>query len=680
MFPLFGLLIFSGSLGAAHLFKKPAAGHSPDLASPDPHAPYEPVPDTLVAAPSEADRLDVDHYLKASAGALGLATAGHLVFPPLAILSLPVLGYVMRPTVQDAYDSVKAKAPHIALLDVFAAVAGIAAHAYILSGVANLLYFLAIKGKQLTRADTGAILASAVAETAPTVWVTHGDIETSVLLSTIAAGDLIVVHASELVLADGVVVDGAATLDQQSLTGEFQPAEKTIGDQVLASSTVLSGRITIRVAQSGADVIASNIQVILDNAIRFSSQIETRVDQLANASVMPTVAVAGVSLLTGGPAVAGVVLASNFSEATRVASPYLLLNFLAVAARRGLLVKDGQAIETLNNVDTVVFDKTGTLTEEQPRVVAIHPCEGFSESDVLFYTGAAEYRQRHPIARAILDEAVHRGIELPAIDNAQYSVGFGVRVTLNDRDIRVGSRRFMLQEQVSVPEHFREREHTASEQGGTLVYVALSHDLCGATELRPTLRPEAVQVVQSLQRRGIDVRILSGDHQGAVRFVAEALGIREYWSEALPADKSRFIEEWKAQGRTVCFVGDGLNDTLALKTADVSVSLENSSYAAMASAQIILMNKDLTQLIYALDLAGRFARKQSMAVAASVIPSTIAMGGAILFGLTISGTLWLYIASVVAGLAVSASPLLSEQRRALPALPLETLPLDPLAA
>ena len=586
----------------------------------------------------------------------------------------------MRPSLQDAYDSVKARTPHIAILDVFAAVAGVAAHAYVLSGVANLLYFLAIRAKQKSRSDTGDILATAVAGTAPTVWLIQGEIETSVLLSTIAAGDLIVVHASELVLADGVVVDGAATLDQHSLTGEIQPAEKTIGDQVLASSTVLSGRITIRVEQSGAEIIASNIQAIMDNAIRFSSRIETRVDQLANASVMPTVGLAAVSLLTGGPAVAGVVLASNFSEATRVASPYLLLHFLAMAARRGLLVKDGQAIETLNNVDTVVFDKTGTLTEEQPRVAAIHPCEGFSESDVLFYTGTAEYRQRHPIARAILDEAFHRGIELPTIDHAQYSVGFGVRVTLNDLDIRVGSRRFMLQEDVSVPEQFRELEHTASEQGGTLVYAALNQALCGATELRPKLRPEAVQVVQNLKRRGIDVRILSGDHHGAVRYVAEALGITEYRSEALPADKARFIEEWKKQGRTVCFIGDGLNDTVALKTADVSISLENSSYAAMASAQIILMNKDLTQLIYALDLANRFAHKQSLAVAASVVPSAMAMGGAMLFGLTISGTLWFYIASVVAGLAVSASPLLSEQRSALVPLLFDTLPLEPVDA
>ena len=665
-------------MGAAHLLRKSAADKAPKRDLPDDLAPPGLAPAPSAQVLLEEDSLDVDHYLNTASVGLGLAIAGRLAFPPLGLLSLPVLGYVTLPTFQDAYSRIKNRTPHISMLDVCAAFTGIAANAYILSGMANVLYFGAIKLKRKTRATTHEILAGAVTTSAPTVWLLQEEVETSVPLAAIARGDLIVVHASELVLADGVIVGGTATVDQQSLTGETQPSEKAIGDQVMASSTVLSGRITIRVESAGAETVASNIQSILDSVSGFASHLETRTEQLSNASVMPTIGLAGVSLLAGGPLAAGAVLSSNFAETMRVTSPCSLLNYLNIAARRGLLIKDGQAIETLNKVDTVVFDKTGTLTEHQPRVGSIHPCAGFSESDVLFYTAAAEYRQRHPIARAILDEAERRAIKLPTIDNAHYSVGFGTRVTLNDIQVRVGSRRFMLQEQIRIPAMWEELEHPAGEQGFSLVYTALNQELCGVIELRPNLRREAGEVVRSLQKRGITVRILSGDHPGAVKYAAEALGVSEYFAEVLPADKARLVKQWQRQGRTVCFVGDGLNDAIALRSADVSISLQNASNAAMDSAQIILMNKDLTQLLYSLEVAQRFASSQSMHVAASAIPSAMALSGAMLFGLTISGTLWFYLVSIAAGFAVSVYPLLGEQSRGPATPPPGTLPSDPV--
>ena len=673
MFLITGMVIFSGFLGASYLYKqatqgggvkqKPSSVQKKSNKTPESADQSQLEPDVMepVDKTYAQQEVDVDHHLKVSGVGLGMAVAGNLLFPPLSLLSLPLIGYTTLMVFEAAIDSVKKKKLHISVLDSTAIFVGLVTGCYVLSGVANIIYIGSLKMLYKTRNNTRNKIADIFSGYTPVVWLLKDGAEKSIPLNEVCKGDLIVVNAGEIIPIDGVIVDGVAGIDQQMLTGEAQPEEKTIGQQVFAATMVISGRITICVEKTGSDTVAANITVILDKTDDFISHLQTRSERFANASVAPTIGVAGVSLLAAGPMSAWIVLSSNFSEVMRLTVPMTILNYMHIASRNGLLIKDGRSLEQFNRVDTVVFDKTGTLTIDQPHVGTIYPNNGFTESEVLFYTAAAEYRQSHPIAKAILTAALKRRVELPDIDDAHYKVGYGISVNLNGKLVRVGSRRFMREENISIPASIARVEQTANAKGYSLIYSAVNEALCGVIELRPTLRREAKQVVRRLQKRGLKIYILSGDHMGSVKNLADELGVDDYFADTLPEDKSRVIDELQQSGRTVCFVGDGINDSIALKKAAVSVSLQDASHIAMDCAQIVLMNKNLTQLLYAFDLAERFDTNQKMGISTgTVIPSIICMGGAMFFGFTVTGTLTIYVASVAMGTISALFPLLTE--------------------
>ncbi len=673
MFLITGMVIFSGFLGASYLYKqatqgggvkqKPSSVQKKSNKTPESADQSQLEPDVMepVDKTYAQQEVDVDHHLKVSGVGLGMAVAGNLLFPPLSLLSLPLIGYTTLMVFEAAIDNVKKKKLHISVLDSTAICVGLVTGCYVLSGVANIIYIGSLKMLYKTRNNTRNKIADIFSGYTPVVWLLKDGAEKSIPLNEVCKGDLIVVNAGEIIPIDGVIVDGVAGIDQQMLTGEAQPEEKTIGQQVFAATMVISGRITICVEKTGSDTVAANITVILDKTDDYISHLQTRSERYANASVAPTMGVAGVSLLAAGPMSAWVVLSSNFSEVMRLTVPMTILNYMHIASQNGLLIKDGRSLEQFNRVDTVVFDKTGTLTLDQPHVGTIYPVNVFTEKDVLYYTASAEYRQSHPIAKAILTAALKRRLELPDIDDAHYKVGYGISVNLNGKLVRVGSRRFMREENIPIPSSIEGVEQTANAKGYSLIYSAVNEALCGVIELRPTLRREAKQVVCRLQKRGLKVYILSGDHMGSVKNLADELGVDDYFADTLPEDKSRIIDELQQSGRTICFVGDGINDSIALKKAAVSVSLQDASHIAMDCAQIVLMNKNLTQLLYAFDLAERFDINQKMGISTgTVIPSIICMGGAMFFGFTVTGTLTIYVASIAMGTISALFPLLTE--------------------
>lgn len=667
MIHLLGIFLFSASIGATYVARRAAARD-------EPATPADAEPATAIAtagerkavvsaAPAAQDEaLEVDHYLKVAGTGLGLSTAGHLLYAPLALFSLPLLGYCSTVLFNDAVEGLKQKKLRSTILDSVAVGVGVGTGLYALSAFANLTYFASLKILCQTRNKTQQKLADIFSGHPPEVWLLKDGVELSVSLEQVRKNDLVVINTGETVPIDGILVDGIASIDQHMLTGEAQPEEKIAGDQVFATTLLVSGRIVVRVEKTGSDTVAAHIAAMLHNTDDFISVLQTRSEQLANDSVAPTFGVAGLALLSTGPMSSIIVLSSNFSEVMRFSVPLAMLNYLRIASNAGLLIKDGRSLEQLPKVDTVVFDKTGTLTLEQPHVGAIYPGPGFSDAEVLFYTAAAEYRQTHPIARAVLDAAENMGMTMPAVDDAKYHLGYGIRVNILERTVRVGSARYMRQEKIALPESLKAVEDHAHEQGYSLIYTALDDALCGVVELHPSVRPESADVVRQLQQCGIKVYILSGDHSGPVKKLAGQLGVDEYIAETLPEDKAKVVEALQHSGKTVCFVGDGINDSIALKKAAVSVSLQDASHVAMDSAQIVLMNKDLRQLITAFELAGEFDANQKLGINLGVIaPSLVCMGGAIGFGFTAATTLLFYCSSAAIGVGTAMLPLLSHR-------------------
>jgi heavy metal translocating P-type ATPase len=494
------------------------------------------------------------------------------------------------------------------------------------------------------------------------VWVLVDGVELAVDFHAIKPGDLVIVNAGEVVPVDGCIQTGAGQVDQHLLTGESQPVDKVPGEAVFASTLLLSGRLAIRVETAGEDTMAAKIGQVLARTQGYKETLILRGRRISDRYLPVTVGLSAVTWPLLGPQAAIAVLWSSLGGTMSAFGPLSVLSYLQILSRHGILVKDGRIFETLRQVDTVVFDKTGTLTLEEPTVGRIHAGEGFTEHAVLRAAATAEYRQPHPIARAILAAATARGLELPDLAQASYEVGYGIAVQVaGEALIRVGSRRFLEGAGLVIPATLESLAQQAEAAGHSLVYVGLGERLAGAIELAPTPRPEAAAVVAFLKARGIRLYIISGDHPGPTARLAASLGIDDYFAETLPAHKAERVQGLRAAGRCVCFIGDGINDAIALQAAQVSISLKGASSAATDTAQIVFMDGTLTQLPQLLRLADEYEATMQTNLVASFAPGVIIIGGVYLFNLGIGAAMTLCYLGGVAGLGNTLWPLIKHQ-------------------
>jgi Cu2+-exporting ATPase len=602
--------------------------------------------------------------LKLSLLATGMATLGLFTFPILLPLTAPIVVYIWREVYVGAYRAlvkerrITADIVH-ALTQGMALAVGFFFAASLISAIFGMSRLLLLR----TRDQSRSALLDIFTLQNPKVWLNRNGVEVEVLIDDLARDDIVVVHAGEVIPVDGVVVAGIASVDQRILTGEAQPAEKEVGDEVFASTTLLTGKVQIRVIKTGAETTSAQIVAILNRTVDYRTAVMTRSEQLQDRIALPVLALSGLALATVGFPGALAVLNSNMLLSFMIVSPLSTLSFLNMASRHGVLVKDGRALELLADVDTVVFDKTGTLTQEIPHVAQIYVCGEYGENTVLTYAAAAEHRQRHPVAKAILQAAAERDLALPAIDAADYKVGYGIKVNLNGNVVRVGSTRFMDLEAITMPPAIQTAMATGHDYGASFVMVAVDDKLVGALELHPTIRPETQTVIQQLRQLGVQsMHIISGDHEAPTRAMAEGLGLYSYSAEVLPSQKAAIIAQMQEEGRRICYVGDGINDSIALKQANVSVSLRGASTVATDTAQVILMDEDLEQLVHLFTVAKGFNRNLTQCLTIAAIPGLLNIYGAFFlhFGL-ISSVICNQI-GMWSGIENATRPLLAQRR------------------
>jgi len=258
---------------------------------------------------------------------------------------------------------------------------------------------------------------------------------------------------------------------------------------------------------------------------------------------------------------------------------------------------------------------------------------GHRAEDILLYAAAAERKFHHPIALAILHKAEELGLELPATDDTQYQVGYGIRVGVNGHIIRVGSRRYMEMEGIPIPEDVDRKLEAVHADGDTMVMVGIDDQLGGALELRAALRPEVRDIIQGLRQRGIKhLAIISGDHEAPTKKLAEELGMDRYFAQVLPADKANYVEKLQQEGRKVCFVGDGINDSIALKKANVSISLRGATSIATDTAQIVFLEQDLGKLCELRDIGQALERNVQRSWAMIIAPNVACVLGVFTLG------------------------------------------------
>lgn len=547
-------------------------------------------------------------------------------------------------------------------------------------GLSMILYFFGEKLTLITRDRSRKNLNNMFGLHARKAWVLIDGQEVELPIEQVDIGAIIVVMAGQVIPVDGVVVEGVATIDQHMLTGEAQPIERMVGEPVLAATVVLAGKLHIQVEKAGEATVAAQIGSILQKTVGQRMSVASRGAQLADRTVLPILLTGiGAGFLISNQALL-IIINSSLGAGTRMTSSLSMLNYLNIAARQRILIKDGRSMETLHKVNTIVFDKTGTLTLEQPHVAQIHPCAGLDEATILTYAAAAEHRQSHPVAQAILAAAAERGLVLPTIEQSRYEVGYGIRVQIGDLLIRVGSVRYMTMEGISIPAAMAAVEQSSAAQGHSIVMVAVDEQLAGAIELQPTIRPEAAAVVQAMRAQHVDICIISGDQEAPTRKLADTLGITQYFANTLPENKAAIVRQLQEQGRTVCFVGDGINDAVALKTANVSISLRGATSIATDTAQIVLMDQTLAQLPYLFTMGQEFHLNQNACLAANIVPGAIMISGALLSVVTVTSAPFISFSGMLAGLGIAMLPLRLHQKELSAEMSINTKNADELRA
>jgi heavy metal translocating P-type ATPase len=608
----------------------------------------------------DADTRKNWHYVKMSVATMGIAAVRN-VHPFFALINLGMFTYIVIPYLKQFEQSLirERKIDGYVLYGV-ADMMTLGLSRYVtVSFAVGLLHtakFIMSRAKDQTKK----VLLEVIAQQPYNVWILKDNAEIEVPIESLQRHDIVIVNTGEVIPVDGFIVDGIATIDQHALTGESQPAEKGVGDRVYASTILITGRIYIRVEKSGAETTVAKIGQILNQSIDFKTQLQLKGEQWADSWNVPVLGLAFLGWPFLGPVGTVAILNGHIAQSIRVVAPLGTLNHINLASHQGILIKDGRALEELNKVDTILFDKTGTLTQEQPtvrRIIVSH--DETTEDEILTYAAAAERKLAHPIARAIVAKAVENQLILPEIADSKYQIGYGITVNINDRIIRVGSIRFMETEGIALPTTIEQAIVHAHDKGYSLILVAVNDAVIGALEMQASVRPEIKQVIQGLRQRGIQhFAIVSGDHQQPTQKLAEFLGIENYFYEVLPEDKARIVEELQAEGRVVAFVGDGVNDAIAMKKANVAISLRGATTIATDVAPIVFMDGTLSHLTDIFDLSANLAVNLRTGLLINIVLGGATVASAFLFHIGILTAILLNQSGLALGIGNAMLPLL----------------------
>ncbi|MEN8219371.1 MAG: heavy metal translocating P-type ATPase [Pseudomonadota bacterium] len=601
----------------------------------------------------------VDHDLKASIAHLGLATVRQFIYPPIAPLYLGILTYNSFALFRRAEKSLlKEKKFNMDVLTTIGTFASLAFGQFFAMGVGTFFYFMSDKIIILTQKQSRGLLTNTFGQLPRTVWCLRNNVEVETPLEEVRVNDTIVVTIGQVIPIDGTIIDGSAMIDQHALTGESQPAEKGIAEKVFATTVVISGRILVKTEKTGQETTVAKIDNILNDSADFKNQVQLLGEKWADKGALPFL---GMFLLTTpvfGPTAGLVVLTGYFGGRIKVLAPLGTFAHLKLASQKGILIKDGRALEGLIQIDTILFDKTGTLTNKALTVLKIIPCDDYGEEELLTYAAAAESKMTHPIAEAILNHAKAFNLTLPNIDDSKYQVGFGITVTIENKEIKVGSARFMKMEGITLPNKIEQAMTDAHTQGHSLIMIAINNQLIGAIELQSVIRSEVKQLIANLRQHGIKhIAIVSGDHKQPTKKLAEELGMDDYFYDVLPEDKANIVEQLQKEGKSVCFVGDGINDTIAMKKANVSISLMGASSIATDVAEVVLMDGTLYHLTDLFDIAKKLDSNLQTSLGISFIPTAINFTGVFFFNLGYTTAIVIKNLAFFVGLAHAMLPL-----------------------
>jgi Cu+-exporting ATPase len=470
------------------------------------------------------------------------------------------------------------------------------------------------------RRRTGGAIRELLSLAPPTARLIRNGHEQVVPLADVHTGDHLKVLPGERVPVDGKIVSGRSSVDESMLTGEPLPVVKQVGETVIGGTLNQTGAFEMNAEHVGADTVLAQIVQLVGQAQRSRAPIQRLADVVASWFV-PAVVLAAIATFVAWSiwspaeprfayalmnAVAVLIIACPC--ALGLATPMSIMVGIGRGAREGVLIKNADVLQAMENVDTLLVDKTGTLTEGRPRLTEFLPAESFSENQLLQLAASVERNSEHPLGRAVVEAAANRGIELVDVQDFDSITGGGVRGTVKGKNVYVGTSQFLREHHVTITDDFIGRGENLQQRGRTVLFVAVEDRFAGLLAVADPVKPSARTAIDELRRLGVKIVMLTGDNEHTAKAVASQLGIEQVEAGVKPHDKYQHVTAHRANHHVVAMAGDGINDAPALAAADVGIAMGTGTDVAIESAGIVLVKGDVRGIARAFLLSRKTMR------------------------------------------------------------------------
>ena len=479
---------------------------------------------------------------------------------------------------------------------------------------AGTIITLILLGKLLearTKGQTSSAIKKLIGLQPKKAKIIENGAEKEVLIENIKVGDIIVVKPGEKIAVDGKIVSGNTSVDESMITGESIPVSKNPGDKVIGGSINKNGSIQFEATEIGKDTVLSQIIKLVEEAQGSKAPISRMADIVAGYFVPIVIGIATVTGIIWFISGSGLTAALTFFISVLViacpcalglATPTSIMVGTGKGAENGILIKSGEALETAHKIKTVVLDKTGTITKGKPVLTDLKVYNNFDGNEILQLAASAENNSEHPLAEAIVNGAKERNVEFKQYDKFRAMPGYGIRATIDDKEIQIGNRKLMTSRKISTEAAEKDYE-ILSNEGKTPMFISVNNELAGLIAVADVVKETSKAAIERMHKLGLKVIMLTGDNEKTAKYIAKEVGIDKVIAEILPFQKSEEVKKLQEAGEFVAMVGDGINDSPALAQANVGIAIGSGTDVAIESADIVLIRNDLNDVAGAIALS-----------------------------------------------------------------------------
>ena len=479
---------------------------------------------------------------------------------------------------------------------------------------AGTIITLILLGKLLearTKGQTSSAIKKLIGLQPKKAKIIENGVEKEVLIENIKVGDIIVVKPGEKIAVDGKIVNGNTSVDESMITGESIPVSKNIGDKVIGGSINKNGSIQFEATEIGKDTVLSQIIKLVEEAQGSKAPISRMADIVAGYFVPIVIMIATITGIVWFISGSGLTAALTFFISVLViacpcalglATPTSIMVGTGKGAENGILIKSGEALETAHKIKTVVLDKTGTITKGKPVLTDLKVYSNFDENEILQLAASAENNSEHPLAEAIVNGAKEKNVEFKQYDKFRAMPGYGIRATIDEKEIQIGNRKLMASRKISTEAAEKDYE-ILSNEGKTPMFISVNNELAGLIAVADVVKETSKEAVEKMHKLGLKVIMLTGDNEKTAKYIAKEVGIDRVIGEILPFQKSEEVKKLQEAGEFVAMVGDGINDSPALAQANVGIAIGSGTDVAIESADIVLIRNDLNDVAGAIALS-----------------------------------------------------------------------------